>query len=206
MTEIGSPKQALALSDQMVPYVHSLSVKENFGGVEFIVGCGDLPADYLEFVVSMLDKRLYFVPGNHDPDDYQIPGGRSLDGRYARHGALMLAGAGGSVRYKPDGRHQYTQLQMHLRILKMLPRMALRRLTTGRGVDFFITHAPPFGVHDGPGEAHIGFKAFHLVIAIARPFYLLHGHQHIHRNLERSETVLGDTTVVNVYPQRVIEW
>jgi Icc-related predicted phosphoesterase len=118
---------------------------------------------------------------------------------------VLIAGAGGSIRYKPEGRHQYTQLQMYQRVLPMLPRMYLRRLLKGSGADLFLAHASPEGVQDAEDPAHIGFKAFHTVIRIGRPRFLLHGHNHIQRNIEQSKTRLGDTWIVNVYPQRVIE-
>jgi Icc-related predicted phosphoesterase len=201
----GSLMKILALSDETVPYVYSPSVKDHFGAVDFIVGCGDLPRDYLEYVVSLLNKPLFYVPGNHDPDDFDVPGGQSVDGLFVRHDQMLLAGAGGSIRYKPKGRHQYTQRQMYQRVLAMLPRMLLRRFIHGRGLDIFIAHASPRGIQDAPDPAHIGFSAFHAVIKIARPHFLLHGHTHIQRNLEQSETRVGHTLVVNVYPQRVIE-
>ena len=31
------------------------------------MSCGDLPFDYLEYLVSRLDVPLLYVPGNHDP-------------------------------------------------------------------------------------------------------------------------------------------
>src|SRR5205823_4064430 len=34
---------------------------------DLVVGCGDLPFDYLEYLVSRLDVPLLYVPGNHDP-------------------------------------------------------------------------------------------------------------------------------------------
>ncbi len=201
----GRGRKVLALSDETVPYVYSPSVKDNFGDVDLIAGCGDLPREYLEYVVSLLDKPLFFVPGNHDVDDYDVPGGQSVDGSFARFEDLLIGGAGGSIRYKPHGRHQYTQRQMYQRILSMLPRMYLRRLAHGYGLDLFIAHASPRGVHDAEDPAHIGFGAFHTVVRIGRPRFLLHGHTHIQRNLEQSRTRLGETWVVNVYPERVIE-
>lgn len=205
MTAPGSARQVLALSDETVPYVYSPSVTDHFGEVDFVVGCGDLPREYLEYVVSLLDKPLFFVPGNHDPDDFDVPGGCSVDGSFIRYEELLIAGAGGSIRYKPAGRHQYTQRQMYQRVLPMLPRMYLRRLIHGRGLDLFLTHASPRGVQDAADPAHVGFAAFHAVILVGRPRYFLHGHTHIQRNLEQSKTLRGDTWVVNVYPQRVVE-
>ena len=36
-------------------------------GAELIVGCGDLPFEYLGRLMNALDVPLVFVPGNHDP-------------------------------------------------------------------------------------------------------------------------------------------
>ena len=54
----------LGLSDVEVPAVYSSRIRERFGDIDIVVSCGDLPAAYLEFAVSMLDIPLYFV-GNH---------------------------------------------------------------------------------------------------------------------------------------------
>lgn len=34
---------------------------------DLVVSCGDLPSDYLEYLVSSLNVPLVYVPGNHDP-------------------------------------------------------------------------------------------------------------------------------------------
>ncbi|MGA8924490.1 MAG: hypothetical protein WB682_15225, partial [Candidatus Dormiibacterota bacterium] len=34
---------------------------------DVVLSCGDLPFDYLEYLVSRLDVPLLYVPGNHDP-------------------------------------------------------------------------------------------------------------------------------------------
>src|SRR6266852_4766610 len=35
---------------------------------DIVLACGDLPFDYLEYIVSRLNVPLLYVPGNHDPD------------------------------------------------------------------------------------------------------------------------------------------
>src|SRR5712671_74072 len=35
---------------------------------DVILSCGDLPFDYLEFLVTRLAVPLLYVPGNHDPN------------------------------------------------------------------------------------------------------------------------------------------
>lgn len=196
----------LALSDQRIPVVNSPTLKEHFKDIDLIVSCGDLRADYLEYVVSVLNVPLVYVPGNHDLDDYHVPGGINVDGRCVRINNTCIAGLGGSIRYKPRGRHQYTQLQMRGRVLHLLGRIMLRPLRWRRGVDLFITHSPMQDVHDGYDAAHVGFLSFHSFIRLTRARVMLHGHMHVIRNLATTHTRIHGCDVVNVFPQRTMEY
>ena len=60
--------KVLAVSDQVVDRIYTLAVNEHFKNVDLILGCGDLPYTYLEYLVSVLGVPLYYVPGNHDPE------------------------------------------------------------------------------------------------------------------------------------------
>ncbi len=203
----------LALSDQVVEQLYCPSVKERFGAVDLVVGCGDLPPYYLEFIASMLNIPLIHVPGNHDPVS---PARESLlsfqgcpnnvDGLVIEERGLLIAGLGGSIRYRPDGANQYTQGEMARRVLSMTPRLLWNRLRYARFLDILVTHAPPRGIHDAEDPAHVGFAPFNRFIAQFRPRYLLHGHSHVYRRDAVTSTRVGQTTVVNVYPYRVIEF
>ena len=57
----------LSISDKIVPFIYSPKVKLKFGHVDFVIGCGDLPYYYQEFIISSLNVPLFFVRGNHDP-------------------------------------------------------------------------------------------------------------------------------------------
>ena len=195
----------LALSDRMVPYVYSPSVKETFKDVGLIVGCGDVPGGYLEYVVSQFSAPLIYVPGNHDSDDFGVPGGTPVDGAVIRIAGLTVAGLGGSRRYKKDGRHQYSEWQMHVRALSLLPRLLLRRLAGGQGLDLLVTHAPPLGIHDAADLTHRGFLAFRRLLWILRPRLMLHGHVHIVPNLDRRESSLYGVRILNVYPAQNVQ-
>jgi Icc-related predicted phosphoesterase len=200
----------LAVSDQVIERVYPLASQGQFRDVSLIVACGDLPYTYLEYLVSVVNVPLYYVPGNHDPEydprwtvSY-AEGCANLDLRLSRDRGLLLAGFGGSIRYRPDGVNQYTQSEAIRRALTMLPTLFFRRLR-GQRVDLLISHSPPFGVHDSDG-AHEGLKALNLLIRWARPRYLLHGHTHFFRtNLESSDSQILDTRVINVFPYKVIE-
>jgi Icc-related predicted phosphoesterase len=128
-----------------------------------------------------------------------------LDGRLVCEQGLLLAGLGGSVRYRPDGDYQYTQAEMRRRIAALAPRLWLNRLRYGRALDILVTHAPPKGIHDATDPAHVGFAAFNRFIACYKPRFVLHGHSHVWRRDTVMSTQVGATTVLNVYPYRIIE-
>lgn len=195
----------LALSDEVSHLVYSPAIRERFGDVDVIVGCGDLPAYYLEYVVSQLNVPLLYVPGNHDPDNLRVPGGRDLDGAVARVKGVVFAGLGGSRRYKPEGRHQYSESQMGWRVGQLILRLWLERLRGRRGLDVLITHAPPLRIHDAADLPHTGFASYYALWTLFRPQLVLHGHMHAQRNLEEMETMVGPTRVVNVFPYRLLQ-
>lgn len=207
----------LALSDEVVDFIYSPRVQERFGDVDLVVGCGDLPFFYLEFIVTMLGKPLYYVHGNHDKLSQYHSDGRIVsraEGCEAvenmsvyiagPRGGLLLAGLGGSIRYNP-GPHQYTQAEMAKRVLALTPALLVNRARYGRFLDVLITHSPPRGIHDGRDMAHIGFDALLTVMDRFRPRFLLHGHSHVYRNDIPTATRYKQTQVINVYPYRVIE-
>ncbi len=195
----------LALTDDVVPYIYSPSVREKFATASLIAACGDLPASYLEYVVCQLNVPLVYVAGNHDPDDYRVPGGIDIDGRTARVGGLTVVGLGGSQRYKDDGRHQYTEAEMHTRLIPVLPRLLLRRWRTGHGVDLLVTHAPPRGIHDEADTTHRGFLAFRRLVRAIRPRLMIHGHLHIYADLRPRDTWLDGCRILNVYPVALVD-
>jgi calcineurin-like phosphoesterase family protein len=211
----------LAVSDEVVESLWSRRVRTF--EPDLLVGCGDLPYDYLEYLVSTLDVPAVFVPGNHDPEVPAIrqsraglplqaglpttavrPGGFSnADRRIVDAGGLRLAGLGGSVRYRP-GPNQYSQRELarHARALRR--RAGWRRWRDGHGVDVLLTHSPPSGVGDEDDPPHRGFDALHGLVERLRPALLLHGHIHPH-GVPRPDRMLGTTRVCNVVGYRVIE-
>ncbi len=204
----------LALSDEVVDHIYSAQIKANFADVDLVLGCGDLPFYYLEFVVSMLDKPLYYVPGNHDHRKQSMSDGRvvnraegcvNLDGKTLHHGDLLLAGLGGSIRYRPDSDNMYTEMEMNVRAAALAVPLLANRLRRGRYLDILVTHSPPRGIHDRDDPAHVGFDTFRSFMLRFKPRFLLHGHAHIYRRDEQTVTMFGETQVINVYPYRVID-
>jgi Icc-related predicted phosphoesterase len=202
----------LAVCDLVVERLYTAPVSEHFRDVDLILSCGDLPYEYLEFLITSINAPLLYVPGNHDPGyDPRNAAARAegcdlLDLQTSRVKGLNLAGLGGSIRYKPDSQNQYTQAGMAVRVISFLPGLLKQRFHTGRKVDIMIAHSPPFGINDDDDPAHIGFLAFRDLIRVFKPRYFLHGHTLVYRNnLQPSVMQLGPTTVINVYPYRVLE-
>jgi len=202
----------LAVSDQVVERIYTLTGQGHFQGVDIILGCGDLPYTYLEYLVSMLNVPMVYVPGNHDPEynsrfnTTRAEGGSNLDLKRARVKGLLIAGLGGSVKYRPDGVNQHTQAEAFQRAAELMPGLLFNRLQYGRALDILITHSPPYGIHDEETQAHTGLKAINWLLRWARPRYHFHGHTHFFRqNLAASITKLGPTTIMNVFPYKIIE-
>ncbi len=195
----------LAVSDAVEEALEAPGLRDRLGPIDLLVGCGDLSPVYLEGLVTRLNVPAVTVPGNHDADGFRVPGWVDIDGAFHRAAAVTMVGFGGSRRYKADGRHQYTESEMRVRVAGLLPRLLLRRARFGRGVDLVVTHAPPRGVHDAFDLPHIGFDAFHFLLRAARPRLLLHGHTAYNRNLDPSESLVLSTKVVNVNPYRLVD-
>jgi hypothetical protein len=196
----------LSLSDKQLDFIYNAQVKERFGDVDLILGCGDLTYYYLEFVVSMLDVPLYFVRGNHSNQvEYTMvgpkikpEGGTNLHRRVINHQGLIMAGVEGSLRYR-EGPFQYSQTEMWLHVVRLLPRLLTNRVSRGRALDIFVSHAPPWGIHDQPDLPHQGIKAFRWLIETCKPSYHFHGHIHVYRQDVQTVTRHGSTMVINTY-------
>jgi hypothetical protein len=185
-------------------------------GAELILACGDLPFDYLGYLMSALEAPLVFVPGNHDPDvsGYRTsraglpvraglptvppwpPGAVNADGAVVDAGGLRIAGLGGCLRYR-DGPNQYSERQQAARARRLARRARWRRWRDGRGVDVLLTHAPPAGVGDGDDPPHRGFACLHGLVGRMAPPLLLHGHVHPFGE-DTPDRFLGATVVRNV--------
>lgn len=203
----------LAISDHIDERVYSENIRHNYGDVDICVGCGDLPYYYLEYVVSTINRPVLYIRGNHDVELQHTAEGRRveraegcelIDGRIVNIEDTIFMGLGGSIRYRP-GPFQYTEEQMRARVARLIPRLLVNKLRYNRFVDVVITHSAPYGIHDGTDRAHIGFKVFLTLMDWFKPRYLLHGHMHQRRYNAQTSTPYGDTTVVGVFPVRVIE-
>ncbi|WP_461255801.1 metallophosphoesterase [Treponema sp. R80B11-R83G3] len=212
----------LCISDQIDPQIYSPRIKERFGDVDLILSAGDLPLDYLDFIISSLNKPLFFVFGNHHTEElrhYKKPwnilmlqevreylgcGAIYLGSKVKKEGNFIVAGFGGSMRYN-NGPNQFTNFEMNIEILKIIPKLFWNRIVHGRFLDVLLTHAPPKGVHDKNDKCHLGFKSFLWFMKVFKPKYLVHGHIHLYDLNDIRSTKWNDTTVINAYSHYVID-
>lgn len=197
----------LSVSDTILDFIYSPYVTRRFSDVDLVLGCGDLPYYYLEYIISKLDKPTFYIRGNHahvmEYSDQlgarsEPHGGFDLHRRVLNHRGLLMAGVQGSLRYS-SGLYQYSQGEMFAFVLEMVPKLLLNRLLYGRFLDLFVTHAPPAGIHDDCDLPHRGIKAFLWLIRVFQPAYHFHGHIHIYQSNTVVETLVGHTQVVNTY-------
>jgi len=213
----------LCISDQIDPQVYSPKIKERFADVDLILSAGDLPMDYLDFIISSLNKPLFFVFGNHHTEDlrhykklwntqmlqddsnYLGCGAIHLGTKIKTEGDFILAGLGGCMRYN-NGFNQYTDFEMFIEITKLIPRLIWNRIFKGRYVDVLLTHAPPKGIHDKNDRCHLGFKAYLWFMKVFKPKFLVHGHIHLYDLTDIRSTTWKKTTVINAYSHYVINF
>jgi Icc-related predicted phosphoesterase len=200
--------KVLAVCDEVDRRLYSNSALRERTQPELIFGCGDLPAYYLDYLVSQFDVPLFAVhgfqvapPPLEGSAGFDGCGANWIGGRTKNVGGLLIAGFDGSLRYN-SGAYQSTQLEMHAAVRQLVPQLLLNRLRYGRFLDVLITHAPPRGIHDEPDTCHTGFEAFRWLVHRFQPRYHLHGHIHMYDRRKPTVTRVGATEVINVYPFR----
>lgn len=205
----------MAVSDVVANSLYTSDVGQRHNGVDLLIGCGDAPFFYLEFLTSALNTRLVYVRGNHDTGLQYTSNGRVLT--YPRGGinlhrrlieidGLLIAGLEGSMRYRPNADGMFTDREMYWNIWQLVPSLMWCKMRRGRALDILVTHSPPFGIHDQSDVAHRGFRSFHSLMQYFQPRYLLHGHIHVYRRDKPGITQFHETTVINVYPYHVLEF
>lgn len=221
----------LIVADHKDPLVYSPNIKNRFGDVDLVLGAGDLNMDYYGFIVSSINKPLYFVFGNHNLKHFNAfkkkdsslsyqPDGQTMNNLY-RHsfGAtylgdkiirlkskdLLIAGLGGSRRYNKDS-SQYSEFQMYVKIFRMIPRLLWNKMRHGRYLDILLTHASPRKIHDKEDPCHKGFKSFLWFMDKFEPRYLLHGHIHLYSLNDKRVTQYKKTTVINTYDHYLLDF
>ncbi len=201
----------LAVSDIVVDWIYSPKIRLMLADTDLVIGCGDLPQYYLEYIVSSLNVPVFHVYGNHsitetwgNHNELTTNGSVDLNCRVVRFKGYTFAGVEGSLRYN-NGKFQYTQAEMWLNVFRIIPGLLINRLTHGKYLNVFVTHAPAWGIHDQPDKPHQGIKAFHWLVSHFQPDYHIHGHIHVYRPDMETDSVFGRTRVLNAYGYRPIE-
>lgn len=172
--------------------------RKKLSDIGLILSAGDLDADYLEFLVTMLNVPLVYVRGNHDGHYDKKPPEGCIDadgkivevacGKGAVKQKVRILGLGGSMRYKDYSEDMYTEEEMSRRIVG-LRRMFLReRLKGNTGFDILLTHAPCKGYGDMEDIAHTGFECFNQLLNKYHPE--LHVYGHVHKEYGQFESTM----------------
>lgn len=193
----------LAVADVESRYFYDFYQPGKLAGFDLILACGDLSREYLEFLVTMANKPLLYVHGNHDESFVREPpeGCICIDDRVYVHDGVRFLGLGGSYRYR-QGTYMYTERQMARRIRRVWP-----SIQRWGGFDVLVTHAPARHLNDFDSMSHRGFECFNGLLDRYHPRYFVHGH--IHRNYGvgiPQKTEREGTIIVNAYERCVIDF
>ena len=216
----------LCISDETERLIYSNNAKERYKDIDFVLSAGDLNLEYNDYILTVLNKELYYVFGNHNLKffnrimninvttfDHEVQelskvpySGILLDGKAKKDKKtkLLLAGVGGSMRYN-KGLNQYTDGQMRRRLKKLVPRLLLNKLLYGRYLDILVAHSPPLGIGDGEDLCHTGFKCFLKFMEKYQPKYLIHGHIHLYDENANRVNEYCNTKIINVFRSYIIE-
>jgi Icc-related predicted phosphoesterase len=203
----------LAVSDVELSFIYSPIIAQRFKDADLVISCGDLPYYYLEYIISMLNVPLYYVYGNHQNLPEIHADGERVKPWGAIHlhrhnicgpGNLLMTGIDGSLQYN-FGPYQYSQAEMWGMVLLLVPGLIVNKLRFGRYLDVFVTHAPPWKIHDMDDRPHLGIKAFAWFDRVFQPAYHLHGHIHVYRQDTITETLLGKTKIINAFGYKELQ-
>jgi predicted phosphodiesterase len=162
--------------------------------VDLICTLGDLDYFSLQELQKVTSIPKIGVYGNHCSGNYFDPLGiHNLHLEIFEHQGIKFGGFEGSIRYKESAYSKmYTQEEAK-EVLKDFPR-----------VDVLLAHSPPYGINDEPdSSSHQGFGALKEYIENKKPKYFLHGHTYPTK--ENLVEKYGDTNIVYVYEDKIIE-
>lgn len=151
--------KVLTVADIHYPFsedeLKALEIANDICDVCFLLG--DIPCNDLEVVKGIVSLPKIGVLGNHDDFD-------NLDrmGISDAHGGIC-----GSPRYNNEKRPFLTQDECFVVVAELLQQGAC---------DVLISHSGPY--NRKANDAHRGFKAINRYMRNARPYYVLHGHDH----------------------------
>ncbi|MBT8333650.1 MAG: metallophosphoesterase [Deltaproteobacteria bacterium] len=191
----------LSVSDRIIDDLINPNVPLPGGPVDLILGCGDLPPEYLRELRSLYNVPLLYILGNHDIRHQSVPAGcTDITGKITTIDGKSFLGFSGS-RWYNGGQNQYREREMRAQIRQLW--FQLWRL---KKLDVVITHAPPRHIHDAEDRCHKGFNCYRYLIKRHTPKYFIHGH--IHAQFESPSdriSTLNKTQVINSYGRYTFE-
>lgn len=226
----------LCVSDYVDPLIYNQNVKSTFSDIDIVLCAGDLPMDYIDFIVTVLNKPTYFVFGNHNLSELKYYErsvthlGKGIESEEKGHGAIYAGFKNLILKnfsYKDsetgkttpllitgisgssrynNGACQYTDREMKHELLKLVPHLILNKIRYGRYVDIFLTHATPRHIHDHEDPCHVGFECFNWFLKKFKPKVMIHGHIHLYDMREERIGKYFDTQVINAYAHHIINF
>ena len=189
----------LIISDVESKHLVDFFDAAKYKDVDLILAAGDLKGDYLSYVVTVVNKPLLYVHGNHDISLLDAPaeGCDCIDGGIVTFNGFRIAGLGGCMTY--NGKTlQFTESEMSRRIRK-------NTLKYRKGIDILLTHAPAFGIGDGKNQAHTGYKSFVKLLDKYEPKLMIFGHMHLNYGICQREHHYKNTRIVNAFDHYIVE-
>jgi hypothetical protein len=197
----GRPVRFLAVSDDADPALEHAVNREALGPLDGIIGCGDLEATWLGFLVDAFNAPLVYVRGNHDRGgawthgEVMIPA--ALGSGHIAHLAGIAIGGLEWPGVDRAGNRRRNGLAWR-QTLGLMRRAIFGRFAGRREPILVISHAPPEGAGDASTDAyHVGFGAYRWLLDRLRPPVWLHGHTTT-ALVHRLSIHAGPTTVINV--------
>lgn len=197
----GTPIRFLAVSDVQEPALEHAVNRDALGRLDGIIGCGDLPPSWLNFLGDAFHAPVIYVRGNHDHGGAWAADSRLVPAWLDSGHTDRLAGieVGGLEWPGVDERgNQRRPWRAWRHSLGLVRRVAAAR-ATGHGEPILvISHVPPRGAGDVATDAyHVGFGAYRWLLDLLRPPLWLHGHTTT-ASVASLLVQSGRTAVVNV--------
>jgi hypothetical protein len=170
----------LAVADEVDASLDSPVTRRGMGHIDLVVGCGDLPVDYLQFVTDAFNAPLAYVRGNHDVGgawssgevtDLHLPEPLT-DGRPWTGCGLTVVGFNG-IPFHGGGGLQVSAFATWRAVLAAWLRLRWRAV---RAPVLLISHVAPRGINDGPDRMHRGSVPLRWLATRFHAPLWLHGH------------------------------
>lgn len=194
----------LTIGDEESKYLWDYFEKSKLEGIDLILSSGDLNPNYLSFLATFTAAPVLYVHGNHDEKyEHKPPEGCiCIEDDIYEYEGIRILGLGGSMRYIPEKKHQYTQKEMKKRVKKLR-----WKLFRKKGFDILLTHSPAYELNDGQDLPHQGFQIFNELLDKYHPRFFIHGHVHMTygRQYKRYDRY-KDTHIINSYERCVFDY